>query len=249
MDAAPESSSSATAPPAPSRADDPGAPRCALQGDLASFMQAYGSDQDDGGAGDAGAWETRVRSRLLDGDRAEELVGPAAWRALDALATHRYDALASMLGSEGLCLRAAKGAQCVRLTIEQVRRCATLPTKWDVPLDSGKEGPFFMTCSQAMAAVFFSPDLRRPTAITYNCFPGGRGNNASPIVLRPAKAFVEFFVQPRNMPSHSLWFVFDAAATTASRDASASACSELQPCDDDGRRLYLVELIAEYWGI
>jgi hypothetical protein len=194
-----------------------------------------------------GVWAARVRERLLPASRVAPLVERAAWRAIDALASARFDDLASLVGGEGLCLRAAKGAACVQLDATQLRRCANDPEKRTFPIDSGEDGPHRLTCSEAMKGVFSRRDLRRPTTITYNCFPpAGRGNNSAPVVQRPASAFVEFHAaQTEREPWLSLWLVFDVSAETPGSDR----CSGDAVCDDRLRRLYLVELQAEYWGI
>jgi hypothetical protein len=189
-------------------------------------------------------WPKRARERLLENDRAEEIAAPLAWRALDALASGRFERLSAMVGKEGLCLRAAKGAECIQLSSEEVSRCGRDPKKRDWPVDSGDDGPHIFTCGQAIRTIFLSHDMRRPTGVTTNCFPEpGRGNNALPILLRPASAYVEFHVA--REPWQSLWFVFDESNETPGSDP----CDGRDDCDDRAARLYLVELIAEYWGI
>lgn len=69
---------------------------------------------------------------------------------------------------------------------------------------------------------------------------------SSPVILRPASAFVEFYAeQTEREPWLSLWLVFDVSPETSASDR----CSGNAACDDRLRRLYLVELQAEYWGI
>jgi hypothetical protein len=185
-----------------------------------------------------------ARERLLETDEAEQLAVPAAWRALDALAAGRFAAVAAMLGKEGLCLRAAKGAGCIQLSAAEVSRCGADTKKVDYPIDTGQDGPQLFTCSEAIRKIFLKRDMRRPSGIRTNCFPPpGRGNNSGTILLRPASAFVEFHVA--SEPWQSLWFVFDESPETPHSDQ----CDSRDDCDARGQRLYLVELVAEYWGI
>jgi hypothetical protein len=188
-------------------------------------------------------WGDRVRRSLLSRENAESVAGPLAWRAVEALMARRFDQLSTLIGPDGLCLRAAKGASCVKLDARAVARCSSSPEKHDFPVDSGDDNPPPRTCAQAMTHVFLRRDFRHPTSIHVNCFPEpGRGNNAHTVVQRPAALFVNFHAE--QSPWQSLWLIFDGGGERA-----PDFCARSAACDNDGRRLYLVEIMAEYWGI
>jgi hypothetical protein len=188
-------------------------------------------------------WETTVRRRLLPQEEAESVAGSLAWSAVEALMARRFERVAALVGPEGLCLRAAKGADCVQLDARAVARCGRSRERSVFPIDSGDDAPAWKTCAQAMDQVFLTRDFRHPSSIHVNCFPHpGRGNNGTSVVQRPAALFVDFHVEEE--PWQSLWLVFDRAA-----NGDPDLCAKSSACDNAGRRLYLVEIMAEYWGI
>jgi hypothetical protein len=245
--APPPAASEGTAAPAP-QPEASGSPFAAVDARLERdcfLAEELGDQYDPALLGDQDStFPKRARERLLETDDAEQNAVPAAWRALDALTMGRFARVAAMLGKEGLCLRAAKGAECIQLSAAEVTRCGTDKKKRDFPIDTGDDAPQLFTCGEAIRKIFLRHDMRRPSGVRTNCFPPpGRGNNADPILIRPASAFVEFHVATE--PWQSLWFVFDESAETPGSDR----CDGRDDCDDRGRRLYLVELVAEYWGI
>jgi hypothetical protein len=188
-------------------------------------------------------WVGKVRQSFLPPEQAESVAGPLAWRTVEALMARRFDQVATLVGPDGLCLRAAKGASCLELDARAIARCARSREKYDFPVDSGEDNPAPKTCAEAMDRVFLTRDFRHPTSIKVNCFPQpGRGNNAHSVVQRPAALFVDFHAE--QTPWQSLWLIFDGKG-----EQDPEFCSSSAACDNAGRRLYLVEIMAEYWGI
>jgi hypothetical protein len=179
---------------------------------------------------DEKAWLATARSRLWPEVYAERALTGISQEIVSALAHKRYDKIAALVGPNGLCLRAAKGADCQTLSARELTACAHSGkrTKWAV--DSGRDEEPSYTCSEAFRHIFYSRDFLRKGKPSYNCFPApGRGNNGSPVIRSgPAHGYVELFDPGSDTEQYqSLWLVFDGEPNAP----------------------VLVEMISEYWGI
>lgn len=168
-----------------------------------------------------------LSAHLLLPEVAQAATAELARVARTAIAAEDFGRLADMIGPSGLCVRGAKGADCVPLSRSEVEACtSSIETRfWG--RDSGADlDP--ITCHEVLtgfrAASFASATL------SFNHFPlPCRGNNCSGVIIQPAgRVYAEFNIpEGEDTNSRSLWFVFDGSP----------GC------------LVLTEVMSEYWGI
>jgi hypothetical protein len=177
--------------------------------------------------GSARKWIAQAGARLLEPYVAPRALTGVSQEILSALAHRRYEKLAAFAASDGICMRAAKGAECKMLGAKALAGCSASRIRSEWAVDTGGSVLPKYTCSEAFQKVFYSRDYLHAPA-RFNCFPEpGRGNNAAPIILSgPHLGYVELHVDTDAGP-RSLWLVFDGKPEAPE----------------------LVEMIAEYWGI
>jgi hypothetical protein len=156
-------------------------------------------------------WLANARVKLLLQEGAERAFTGISQEIVSALAHKSYAKLSAFAPKEGICLRAAKGAECQNLSLHMLAACSAsgIRTPWAVD-DGHSDNPQY-TCSEAFRKIFYARDFLHAKA-QFNCFPEpGRGNNASPIVLSgPRIGYVEFHTEGEG-GFRSLWLVFDGA--------------------------------------
>ena len=196
----PSSDAPAPVPAAAPEASDP----CHVSQELAQAYEKFGQ------GGDQREWTANAREKVLLQEDAERAFTGITQEIISAIAHKRYGKLAAFASSDGVCLRAAKGAECQMLSPRALAACAAsgLRTPWAVDGAPG-EGPRY-TCGEAFRHIFYARDFLHVGKPHFNCFPEpGRGNNASPIVLSgPRLGYVEL---ESDAPDgfRSLWLVFD----------------------------------------
>jgi hypothetical protein len=159
-------------------------------------------------------WLREARSRLFSAEEAERALGGIAQEIVSALASLRYEKLRSFADEKGVCLRAAKGAACETLSLDELAACGHFGKRRAWAVDDGKSPPTEYTCGEAFRKIFYARDFLRAPEVHFNCFPEpGRGKSAAPIVLSgPARGYVEFHDPgpgPADATWRSLWLVFD----------------------------------------
>ncbi|HET9958079.1 MAG TPA: hypothetical protein VFQ61_26465 [Polyangiaceae bacterium] len=162
--------------------------------------------------------EATFRARLLPTNEAARRGRPLAHRVVTLIEGRRFRELASLINPErGLCLRAAKGAECRTLSRAELIECGSSPTQERWAVDTAADERPLLTCSRAFERIFFVRGFRSPDAVTFNCFPPlGRANNGSTILQQPASVYVELRLNERENSSggdegrfRALWLVFD----------------------------------------
>jgi hypothetical protein len=157
-------------------------------------------------------WLRQARARLFSSDEAERALGGISQEIVSLLWRRRYEGLVHFTSPKGLCLRAAKGASCETLTLEELAACGHSPKRRPWAVATGQDASPEYTCGEAFRKIFYARDFLRAPEVHFNCFPEpGRGNNRAPIVLSgPARGYVEFH-DPGGSDGigRSLWLVFD----------------------------------------
>jgi hypothetical protein len=157
-------------------------------------------------------------------DEAKQLTG----RVTAALKARDYPALAKLVGHDGLCLRASKGAACRWMKANELARCGHgRREEWAV--DSGADTLPRLDCADAFTQIFVNRDYAKATP-KVNCFPEpGRGNNTASILTDEVSTvmYVELYDEDDRGMWGALWL-------------------HLAYDDVD---LKLVGLTSEYWGI
>lgn len=158
-------------------------------------------------------WLDAARPRLLSHEEAERSLSGIAQEIVHALAYRHYDKLRNFADEDGICLRAARGAACEMLTLDELTACGHFGKRRAWAVDEGKgEAPPEYTCGEAFRKIFYARDFLRAPEVRFNCFPeAGRSKKAAPIILSgPARGYVEFHDPgPADGTWRSLWLVFD----------------------------------------
>ncbi|HEX7671441.1 MAG TPA: hypothetical protein VF395_17730 [Polyangiaceae bacterium] len=163
-----------------------------------------------------GPWLTAARPHLLPHDDTERALSGIAQEIVSALAYRHYDKLRNFADEDGICLRAARGAACETLTLQELTACGHFGKRRAWAVDEGKDSPPEYTCGEAFRKIFYARDFLRVPEVRFNCFPeAGRSKSAAPIVLSgPAIGYVEFHDPgPADGTWPSLWLVFDGEPT------------------------------------
>jgi hypothetical protein len=163
-------------------------------------------------------WLAAARPRLLAHEDAERALSGIAQEIVSALAYRHYDKLRHFADEDGICLRAARGAACETLTLDELTACGHFGKRraWAVEDGQQKEAPPEYTCGEAFRKIFYARDFLRAPEVRFNCFPeASRSKNTAPIILSgPSRGYVEFHDPgPEGGAWRSLWLVFDGEPT------------------------------------
>jgi hypothetical protein len=159
--------------------------------------------------GDSHKWIAEAGARLLQPDVAERALTGVSQEILSAIAHKRYDKLAAFAGPDGICMRAAKGAECKMLGAKALAGCSASRVRAEWSVGTGADEAPKYSCGEAFRKIFYTRDFLHASA-RFNCFAEpGRGNNAAPVVISgPHFGYVEAYSQTEE-GTRSLWLVFD----------------------------------------
>ncbi len=200
-------SAASAAPPVRS---EPEADACHLTEELARAREVIAPDAKEP------EWVAEARARLLSQEGAQRALTGISQEIVSAIAHKRYDNVAALIASEGVCLRPAKGAPCHQLSARELAACGHSSTRTAWAVDGGAEQAKY-TCAEAFRHIFYPRDFLRHVTVRFNCFPDpGRGKSPSPLVLSgPRSGYVEMY--SAGSPGEgwrSLWLVFDGEPDT-----------------------------------
>jgi hypothetical protein len=175
-------------------------------------------------------WVTTESKRLPSPEITKQWVAEDVAKIVEALRQEKYAELAAHVAARGLCLMAAKGAECRWFRREEVARCGAGGRRDEWPVDNGQSHGPHLTCGEAMRNVF-RVDFARATR-SYNCFPPpGRGNNSASVINPELRtdAYVELYQPEREGYNdwRALWLYLRF----------------------EGSAWVLEGLMSEYWGI
>ncbi|HEY3801026.1 MAG TPA: hypothetical protein VGL61_00410 [Kofleriaceae bacterium] len=195
--------------------------------DFAARTTRFWLDDDHAARAQAGFVDGTVASLAVTDSVADD-AKQLAHGVTAALKARDYAALAKLVGHDGLCLRAAKGAACRWMSAKELAGCGH-GRREDWAVDTGADTLPRLDCADAFAKVFYNRDFAKATP-KVNCFPEpGRGNNSASILTDEVKTvmYVELYDEDDRGMWGALWL-------------------HLAYDDVD---LKLVGLTSEYWGI
>jgi hypothetical protein len=217
---------SSPAPPTKALAQDPCNVRATVE-HFAAKTTRFWLDDEHAARAQAG-FVDGITAELAVTDTVADDAKQLAGRVTAALKARDYAALAKLVGKNGVCLRASKGAGCRWMSTKELARCDHgRREEWAV--DTGADSLPRFDCADAFAKIFYNRDYAK-AAPKVNCFPEpGRGNNTTSILTDEVGtvAYVELYDEDDRGIWGALWL-------------------HLAYDDVD---LKLVGLTSEYWGI
>jgi len=189
--------------PAPQRAADDADDSCHVTVELARAYQKFGKGER------RRQWIANARVKVLSADDAERALTGISQEILSAIAHKRYEKLAAFAGKDGICLRAAKGAECRVLSTRDLAGCSAsrVRSDWRTGPADGDTAKF--SCGEAFRRIFYARDYLHVGKPRFNCFDeAGSGDAASIMASPPRLGYVQLYSEGPG-GARSLWLVFD----------------------------------------